>query len=119
MFMYRALPRFCEVLFAFAFLCIYMYIYSISAYVDEFLRPLAEKLPSYIKDTTDFISCLKSLGKIPKDCYLVTLDVSSLYTNIDRDVGLQIVEQELEQQNQTHPTARTITKPTRESIKNE
>ena len=27
MFMYRALPRFCEVLFAFVFLCIYIYIY--------------------------------------------------------------------------------------------
>ena len=28
MFMYRALPRFCEVLFAFTFLCIYIYIYK-------------------------------------------------------------------------------------------
>ena len=74
---------------------------KLSAYVDEFLSPLAEKLPSYIKDTTDFISFLKSLGKLPEDCYLVTLDVSSLYTNVDTDVGLQIVEQELEQQNQT------------------
>ena len=28
---------------------------KISAYVDDYLRPLAERLPSYIRDTTDFI----------------------------------------------------------------
>lgn len=28
---------------------------KLSAYVNEFLRPIAEKLPSYIQDTTHFI----------------------------------------------------------------
>jgi len=28
---------------------------KLSAYVDKFLRPIAEKLPSYIQDTTHFI----------------------------------------------------------------
>ena len=28
---------------------------KISAYVDDYLRPLTERLPSYIRDTTDFI----------------------------------------------------------------
>ena len=32
---------------------------KLSAYVDGFLRPLAEKLPSHIRDTTDFIKRLK------------------------------------------------------------
>ena len=82
---------------------------KLSAYVDEFLKPLAEKLPSYIKDTTDFIICLRSLGKLPNNCYLATLDVSSLYTNIDINEGLKIVEKELETQDQVKPTARTIT----------
>ena len=61
---------------------IYIYIYShtekISAYVDAFLRPIAERLPSYIRDTTDFIQRIKVLGKLSVECYLVTLDVSSL-----------------------------------------
>ncbi|CAH3193840.1 unnamed protein product, partial [Porites evermanni] len=64
---------------------------KISAYVDEFLRPIAERLPSYIRDTTDFIQRIKVLGKLPVECYLVTLDVSSLYTNIDIDEGLTVV----------------------------
>ena len=33
------------------------------AYVDVFLRPLAEKLPSHIRDTTDFIRRLKKTRK--------------------------------------------------------
>ena len=68
---------------------------KISAYVDEFLRPIGERLPSYIRDTTDFIQRMKVLGKLPVECYLVTLDVSSLYTNIDIDEGLTIVQEEL------------------------
>ena len=82
---------------------------KISAYVDEYLRPLAENLPSHVRDTTDFILRLKRLGKLPKDCYLVTLDVSSLYTNIDTDEGLKIVEEELNKAGQTYPSAKTLT----------
>ena len=69
---------------------------KLSAYVDVFLRPLAEKPPSHIRDTTDFIRRLKKLGRVPENSILVTLDVSSLYTNIDTDEGLTIVKEELE-----------------------
>ena len=34
---------------------------KLSAYVDEFLRPIAEKLPSYIQDTTHFIKRIRAL----------------------------------------------------------
>ena len=56
---------------------------KLSAYVDEFLRPLAQALPSHIRDTTDFIIRLKKLGRVPENSILATLEVSSLYTNID------------------------------------
>ena len=82
---------------------------KLSAYVDEFLRPLAEALPSHIRDTTDFISRLRNLGKLPESCILVTLDVSSLYTNIDTDEGLAIVEEELEKTGRNRPSAKTLT----------
>ena len=81
---------------------------KLSAYVDEFLRPLAEKLPSHIRDTSDFIRHLRILGQLPARCYLATLDVSSLYTNIDIDEGLTIVEEELEKANQSRPTPNTL-----------
>lgn len=55
----------------------------ISEFVDFRLQPLVTKLPSYIKDTTHFI------GPLPDGVLLVTLDISSLYTNIPRKDGIQ------------------------------
>ena len=82
---------------------------KLSAYVDEFLRPLAQALPSHIRDTTDFIIRLKSLGRVPENSILATLDVSSLSTNIDTDNGLAIIEEELTKTAQTQPSAKTLT----------
>ena len=82
---------------------------KISTYVDDYLRPLAERLPSYIRYTTEFIKRLRALGKLPRNCPLVTLDVSSLYKNIDTDEGLTIVREELEKSGQNNPSAETIT----------
>lgn len=82
---------------------------KLSAYVDEFLRPLAQALLSHIRDTTDFIIRLKNLGRVPENSILATLDVSSLYTNIDTDDGLAIIEEELTKTGQTQPSAKTLT----------
>ena len=49
----------------------------ISAFVDEHLKQFVPQLPSYIRDTTDFINKLESLGKIPNGSLLVTMDVST------------------------------------------
>ena len=54
---------------------------NISKYVDYHLQGRVSKLPSYVKDTTDFINKIKDLT-VPDNTILVTLDVSSLYTNI-------------------------------------
>ena len=45
-------------------------------------------LPSYIKDTVDFINKIKDFKFKSKKSYLVTLDVSSLYTNIPHSDGI-------------------------------
>ncbi len=61
----------------------------ISEFVDFFLRPLVELLPSYIRDTTDLIVKLAALGTPPRNCLLVTLDVISLYPSIPILEGLR------------------------------
>jgi len=81
---------------------------KLSAYVDEFFRLVAEKLPSHIQDTTHFIKRIRALGKLSEKCYLATLDVSSLYTNIDTDEGFTIVEEELGNTNQNKPSSKTL-----------
>ena len=45
---------------------------------------------SYIKDTTDFINFVEET-MIPQDTTLVSMDVTSLYTNIPQDDGIQTV----------------------------
>ena len=69
---------------------------TISAFEDEFLRPMAQNLPSYIKDTTHFLEKVNQVGKVSNDTHMVTLDVESLYMNIDNNEGLRVVEEELE-----------------------
>ena len=86
---------------------------KLSAFVDQFVRPLAQALPSHfsllLRDTTDFIIRLKNLGRVPEDSILATLDVSSLYTNIDTDEALGIIEEELAKTGQIRPSAKTLT----------
>ncbi|XP_068696876.1 uncharacterized protein [Montipora foliosa] len=60
----------------------------ISHFIDHHLQPLVHKLPSYVKDTNDFLNKLITIGKLPSNSLLVTLDVSSLYTNIPHNEGI-------------------------------
>ena len=69
---------------------------KISAFVDEFLRLMAQNLPSYIKDTTHFLEKINQVGKVSNDTCMVTPDVKSLHMNIDNNEGLRVVEEELE-----------------------
>ena len=55
---------------------------NISGLVDHHLRPYVSSLKSYVKDTTDFIQKIEALGPIDPNAYIVSLDVSALYTNI-------------------------------------
>ena len=59
----------------------------ISKFIDHFLQPNVKNIRSYIKDTTDFLYMLNKVGTLPPNCTLVTLDVSSLYTNIPNTEG--------------------------------
>ena len=71
----------------------------ISKYVDHHLQPLNQSLPSYVKDTTDFLKKLDALPEVPKDSILVTMDVRSLYTNVPNDEGIDAVKWYLQSRN--------------------
>ena len=62
----------------------------ISSFVDYILQPIAKAQKSYLKDTTDFINFIERT-KIPKNTTLVSMDVTSLYTNIPQDEGITTV----------------------------
>lgn len=62
-----------------------------------FYKPFVQKLPSYIRDSTDFINKVSELRDLPHTVLLLTLDVSSLYTNITHDKGLDALRFYLEE----------------------
>ncbi|XP_074981174.1 uncharacterized protein LOC142070971 [Caretta caretta] len=65
---------------------------GLSGYVDSLLRPYATSTPSYLRDTTDFLRKLQSIGDLPDNTILATMDVEALYTNIPHKDGLQAVK---------------------------
>ena len=67
----------------------------LSQFADFFLQPIVTKSSSYIKDTTHFINILNELPALPSGSLLVTLDVSSLYTNIPQLQGKQAIARAL------------------------
>lgn len=59
-----------------------------SLYIDSFFGPLSTRDQSYLKDNYHFLDIIRSLN-FPLDTCLFTLDVDSLYANID--TGLKTV----------------------------
>ena len=61
--------------------------YYTAEYLDYFLNPLSTLHPSYVKDTYHFVNIIKNLV-VPSDCFLFTMDVKSLNTNIPIYAGI-------------------------------
>ena len=59
-----------------------------SSFIDSILQRLLQFIPSYFKVTTEFINKLANDNTIPPDVLLVTMDVTSLYTNIPHVNGV-------------------------------
>ena len=69
---------------------------NISRFLNEHLKSVPETFQSYVKDTPDFLRKIGTLNEsdlINNNALLVTLDVSSLYTNIPKADGLKAIEE--------------------------
>ena len=75
---------------------------------DHFLQPLISSIPSYIKDTNHFLQKLHSLGPLPPDAILVTIDVVALYPSIPHSDGLSALREFLELHNFPVSTSRAL-----------
>jgi hypothetical protein len=62
---------------------------NIPGIVDFHLRQRVETLPSFIKDTTDYIQKMAGLNPLPCTTTLVAMDVTSLYPNIPHSDGIE------------------------------
>ena len=70
---------------------------NISKFVDEHIKQYVPTTKSYVRDTQHFIKRIKEIGPLPEGTKLVTLDVSSLYTNIPNHEGIQAVAHHIRQ----------------------
>lgn len=57
--------------------------YNISQYIEHYLSPLSIKQPSYLKDTYHFLDKIRPMA-VPVHSHLFTIDIDSLYTNINK-----------------------------------
>lgn len=65
--------------------------YNISQYIDHYLGPLSTKHPSYLKDTYHFLDTIGPMA-VPTQAHLFTIDIDSLYTNINTEQGLRVIQ---------------------------
>ena len=61
----------------------------LSSFVDKLLQPIAQIQESYLKDTTHFIRFIENT-RVPRNAFLVSMDVTSLFTNIPILTDIQL-----------------------------
>ena len=86
---------------------------KISMFVDHHLRPHVEQLPSYLRDTTHFLTRIQGLDTPPPGTLLVTLDVKSLYTNIPHADGIEACREALDTRTHLQPPTEDLIELTR------
>ena len=84
----------------------------LSAFTEFYLKPLAQKLPSFVKDTTDLINKIQNLnrekGPLPTGSLLVSWDVVAMFPNIDNNLGISAVRMALDSRSDKFPSTDCI-----------
>jgi len=62
---------------------------KISSFVDSLLQPISKSQESFLKDTTDFVKFIAKTRV--KTTLFVTMDVTSLYTTIPQEEGIDTI----------------------------
>lgn len=66
--------------------------YRVAEFIDFFNNLLSQKHNSNLKDAYEFIRKIREVS-VPAGAFLFSIDVDSLYTNIDMALGLKAVRQ--------------------------
>ena len=62
----------------------------LSNFIDKLLCPFLSKVDSYVRDDIDFLT--KMPRKADSKKVFTTFDISSMYTNIDNDLGTEAIQ---------------------------
>ena len=77
--------------------------------MDYHLQLIVKQIPSYIKDTNNFIDKINAVKSVPKISYLVTRDVRSLPINIQNAEGISAVKREFDNYSKKTMSTKVIT----------
>ena len=88
---------------------------KISAFVDEKWEKFTPRIPSNVKDTTHFINIMKNIQLDQNDLF-VTIDVSSLYTNIPHTEGIAAINKMMEETGTDTPLKMFISNLTHQEL---
>ena len=84
----------------------------LSVFNEFYLKPLAQKLASFFKDTTDLINKIQALntekGPLPPGCLLVSWDFVAMFPNIDNNLGISAVRKVLDSRPDKFPSTDCI-----------
>lgn len=89
---------------------------KISAFIHYSLQPLVTALPSYTRDSMDFLKVIKSIEKVAETDLLVTMDIESLYTNVPFEEGLRATQIFLNSRSETIPSTQCLLELTKEVL---
>ena len=67
--------------------------HGLSRWADVYLQELKQFCPSYLRDSYQLLEELSNIGTLPEGTMMFTMDAVSMYTNIDTNHGLKILEQ--------------------------
>ena len=83
--------------------CAGSFLEGLGKWVDLKLKPVAQSIPSYFKNSTELVEHLKTIGKLPEEAKLFTADAKSMYTNIPTDKAMEKIEWYLNKNNRKWP----------------
>ncbi len=69
----------------------------LSSFINSHIKPLCSSLPSYIKDTNNFLQTIFNIHTpLPPNTIIATIDVKSLYTNILHNEAINAILEALD-----------------------
>lgn len=68
----------------------------LSRWLDHQLQKLKPLIPTYIRDSGQLLDLLANLGPLPPNAKVFTADANSMYTNIDTDHAIEVINQWLD-----------------------
>ena len=75
--------------------------YNISEYIAHHLNKVANKHPSFLKNSYEFVDKIRDTP-VQNNSFIVTADISSLYTNMHQDRCLEVVRKQFKQYPDPH-----------------